>query len=322
MIRLGALDLDLPAGGLALALMAFASPVLAQAWQAPKPGPELQAAMAKATQGDPAPLVRLADAGDADAEYHAGVMYIFGSSAVPKDPARGCAYAEKASVRRADAMHLVGMCRQGGLGGAPDKVQAETAYTRAAAMGFPKSKCALGQMLMTEPQRAARGLALCQEAAAAGDADAQMAVGDAYFGGRVGTRDFVAARKWYEMAARQNKADAARKLGEMYARGDGGRKDTKKAMEWWTAAEKAGDPLVSILMADQLFSDLTGGRTPGPGTYAFRGGVPVSDIEVVEAWYRQAQDRDPRPDAQKRAKDALSVLASFKTAAKAAPSRR
>ena len=40
-------------------------------------------------------------------------------------------------------MHLVGLCHQSGAGGAPDKSKAEAAYTRAAEMGFAKSKCAL-----------------------------------------------------------------------------------------------------------------------------------------------------------------------------------
>lgn len=306
---------------LALAIMALASPVVAQVWKAPAPGPELQAAMKTAEAGDPGQLVRLADSGDADAAYYAGVLYIFGGEKIPKDAARGCAYEQKAAARRADAMHLVGMCYQSGVGGAQDKAKAEAAFTTAAEKGFPASKCALGQMLMAEPQRAARGLTLCEEAAAAGDADAQVTVGNAYFSGSAGKRDFAAARKWYEMAAKQNKVDATRRLGEMYARGDGGPKDAKKAMEMWTAAEKAGDPMVSILVADQLFSNLTGGRTPGPGKYGFKGGVPVSDIEVVEEWYQQALKRDPRPDVQQRAKYALSILASFKTAAKSASAR-
>jgi TPR repeat protein len=177
-------------------------------------------------------------------------------------------------------------------------------------------------MLLTEPQQAPRGLKLCEEAATVGDADAQVAVGNAYFSGTGGKRDLAAARNWYEKAAKQNKTDAARRLGEMYAKGDGGRKDPKKAMEYWTAAEKAGDPLVSILVADHLFSNITGGRTPGPGTYAFKGGVPVADIEVVEEWYRQALSKDPRPDVQKRAKYALSILASFKTAATSGSTKR
>lgn len=320
-MRLGAsVGLCLGALVVALALTAYAPSALAQNPAIAAPSPEVQQALKKVEAGDPSTLLALANAGNADAEYFAGVMYIFGGPTVPKDAARGCAYEQKASAARADAMHLVGLCYQnGGLGGAPDKAKAEAAYTRAAQMGFPKSKCALGQMLMTEPQQAARGVGLCKEAATAGDADAQLAVGDAYFSGGAVKQDYAEARKWYGMAAMQGDTQAARRLGEMYARGDGGRKDPKKAMELWVTAEKAGDPLVAILVADQLFSDLTGGRTPGPGKYAFRGGIPVADIEVNEEWYRQALNTDPRPDVKKRADYALKILASFKTAAKSAP---
>ncbi len=280
----------------------------------PAPRPEIQAELKTAQAGDPGPLVKLADHGDADAQYYAGVLFIFGSGLIPKDPARGCVYEQKASARRVDAMHLVGMCYQSGAGGAPDKAKAEAAYSHAAAMGFTKSKCALGQMLMAEPAQAERGLTLCKEAGDAGDVDAQVAVGDAYFAGKVGKPDHAAARKWYAMAAKQNNLQASRRLGEMYAKGDGGGKDTKKAMQLWTAGDKAGDPLVAILMGDQLFSDLTGGRKPGPGTYGFKGGIPVADIQVVEEWYQLAESKDPRPDVKARAKYALGILSGFRSA--------
>ncbi len=286
------------------------------------PSPKLQAAMKKADAGDPVALVAMADAGDAGAQYYAGVMYIFGRGTIAKDAARGCAYERKASASRGDAMFLVGRCYQSGVVGAQDKAKAEAAYTRAAEMGFSKSKCALGQMLMAEPQRAEHGVALCKQAATAGDAEAQSVVGNAYFSGAAVKQDHAEARKWYEMAVKQQDLNAARRLGEMYARGDGGKKDPKKAMELWVAAEKAGDPMVAILVADQLFSSLTG-RTPGPGTYKFKGGIPVADLEVVEEWYRQASKLDPRPDVKKRADYAVSILGGFKSAPKtAAPTRR
>jgi TPR repeat protein len=309
-----------------VALALFAAPSAAAPAQpspaaAPAPSPQVQAAMKTAEAGDPAPLVKLADSGNSEAQYYAGVLFLFGGRTIPKDAVRGCAYEGKASAHRADAMHLVGMCYQNGVGGAPDKAKAEAAYTRAAAMGFPKSKCALGKMLMTEPAQAGRGLDLCKEAAAAGDVDAQLAVGDAYFAGTATKRNHAAARMWYEMAAKQKNPQASRRLGEMYANGDGGAKDVKKAMQLWVAGEKAGDPLVAILVADQLFSDLTGGRKPGAGTYAFKGGVPVADVEVAEEWYQLAQNRDPRPDVKARAKYALSVLRSFKAASTSTPSK-
>lgn len=308
----------------ALAAVAMAAAAWAQEWPgAPPLAPDLKAAMAQADAGSTTDLLRLADGGRPDAQFYAGTMYLFGRGSIAKDPARGCAYVEKASAVRADALHLTGECyRQGLIGGKPDPEKAKAAFARAAQMGMVQSNCALGQMLLAEPGQAQRGLQLCKETATAGDARAQMMVGDIYFAGRGVPADHAEARKWYEMAAKQQDPQAMRKLGEMYAQGDGGKRDSKKALQLWQSAEKAGDPLSAILVADQLFAELTGGKKPGPGTYAFKGGVPVEEIEVVEQWYREAQARDPRPDVQKRAKDALGVLASFKTAAKEVSSKR
>ena len=305
----------------ALAAIALASTVWGQAWPtAPPIAADLRAALDQADAGKPDDLVKLADGGRADAQFYAGVMFL-SKGAAPTDGAKGCSYEERASASRADAMYMVGRCYQHGLGGQQDAGKAKAAFARAAEMGLPKAKCALGEMLMAEPQEARRGLGLCEESARAGEVDAQVKVGDVYFSGGATKPDHAEARKWYDMAAKQQNPAAARKLGTMYAKGDGGRRDPKRAMELWLAAEKGGDPLVSILVADQLFSDLTGGRTPGPGKYAFKGGIPVKDIEVIEDWYREAQKRDPRPDVQERAKLGLSILGSFKSAAEAVPKR-
>jgi TPR repeat protein len=300
---------------LSLAAAGLGAPALAQTWIAPTPSPALQMDLAKVDAGNPAPLVALADAGNTDAQYYAGMMYVFGRGGVAKDGPKGCAYAEQAAKARADAMFLLGRCYQSGVGGTQDSAKAQTAFGNAAAMGFAPAKCALGQMLMADPHHAARGLALCKEAAEAGDADAQSAVGDAYFAGIGARRDHAEARRWYEKAAAQNDTNAARRLGEMYARGDGGPKDTKQAVKIWQSAEKAGDPMAAILVADQLFADLTGGRKPGPGTYAFRGGVPVADLEAVEAWYKQAAEQDPRIDVRQRATYAIAILEGIRKGA-------
>jgi TPR repeat protein len=306
-----------------LSALASGSPALAQAsakasaqtWTPPTPPADLQAALDKAATGSPDALTALADGGRADAQAYAGLLFVMGRGKIAPNPPRGCAYAAKAAEARADAMHLRARCLQYGLtGGAPDVEGAKAAYTRAMQMGYPQSKCGLGQMLMAEPASVDRGVALCKEAARAGDNEAQLALGSAYLKGAPVTRDPAEARKWYELAAKQNPLTAARKLGELYASGEGGKRDTKKALELWSAAEKAGDQAACILMADQLFSEMTGGRKPGPGTYAFKGGVPVKDIEVVELWYQAALERDPRPEVKTRADYALKLLKSFKTA--------
>jgi TPR repeat protein len=304
---------------IAPALCAIAWIAAAQERPAQPPVPaDLQAALSQADAGKPGDLTKLADSGRSDAQAYAAVLYIFGRGGTAKDPVRGCAYAEKASQVRADAAGITAECYRRGLTGKPDLAKAEAAYTRATAMGDPKAKGALCDMLLGDPTQAARGLTVCKASADAGDVATQMTLADAYYFGRGAPRDRAEARKWYQKAADQKNPQAARKLGEMYAAGDGGKRDPKKAVELWRQAEKAGDPLAPILVADQLFADITGGKKPGPGTYAFKGGVPVADIEVVEQWYREALERDPRPDVKQRAQYALQVLGSFKTAGQTA----
>ena len=46
--------------------------------------------------------------------------------------------------------------------------------------------------------------------------------------------------------------------------------------------------------------------------------MPVADIAVVEQWYKQAAERDPRPDVKKRAEYAVKILASLKSGGAAA----
>jgi TPR repeat protein len=155
-----------------------------------------------------------------------------------------------------------------------------------------------------------------------GRADAQALLGDYYLNNPAVKRDPKEARRWLEKAAAQKHPAASRMLGELYASGEGGKRDKKKAMELWRSAETAGDARAPILVADEMFSELTGGKKPGPGQYAFRGGIPVKDIEVVEDWYREAQSRDPRPETQKRATEALRVLGTFKSAATSAETKK
>jgi TPR repeat protein len=304
---------------LAIGLLAFA-PVLAQPAapapaQPPAPLPaDLQAALKQADAGVPVDLLKLADSGRSDAQYYAAVMLISGRGGIARNPALGCAYAEKASAARADAMYMTGECHQTGAAGAVDLAKAKAAYTRAGEMGFAKSKCALGELLLAEPAEAQRGLALCIEAATAGDVDAQLKTAKIYYEGRGVKADKPEARLWFEKAAAQNNGEAARRLGDMYAAGEGGKRDTKKALASWQAAEKAGDAMAPILVADQLFSNLTGGKKPAPGKYAFKGGIPTADLDIVEQWYQQALQRDPRPEVRARAQEGLDVVKYLKAA--------
>jgi TPR repeat protein len=285
-----------------------------------QPGPtasstEVQGAVTKARRGDIKDLVRLADGGNPDAQFFAGLTFLSGVPGVPKDEPRGCEYEKKASRVRADAMHLVGECYRRGVGGAADPAKAKAAYQAAIDKGYRQSKCALGRMLVAEGQEAARGLSLCKEAATAGDVAAQLALGDIYFEGKAVKPDHREARRWYEMAAKQKQPRAARTLGVMYDTGDGGSRDKKKAMELWKTAEAAGDRYAPLLVADRMFEQLTPRSNPKKGKYVLPAGTPPSYVDDVSAWYDEVLKRDPRPESQARAKFALNVLSQLKSAA-------
>jgi TPR repeat protein len=146
-----------------------------------------------------------------------------------------------------------------------------------------------------------------------GNTEAQIALGVAYRSGQAGVaKDPKQARAWFEKAAAQKHPAALRMLGDMYAKGEGGKRDTKKALESWQAAEAAGDPFAPILVADQLFSDMTGGGKPGAGKFKIAPGTPISRMDDISAWYKEAEKRDPRPEVRQRAKLAENVLGQIK----------
>ena len=156
-------------------------------------------------------------------------------------------------------------------------------------------------------------IAAIKAQAEGGNTEAQIAMGVAYRSGQAGvSKDPKQARAWFQKAADQKHPAGLRMLGDMYAKGEGGKRDTKKAIELWMAAEKAGDPFAPILVADQLFSDMTGGGKPGAGKFKIAPGTPISRMDDISAWYKEAETRDPRPDVKQRAQLAENVLSQIK----------
>lgn len=76
--------------------------------------------------------------------------------------------------------------------------------------------------------------------AAAGDAEAQIALGLAYDNGAGVERDRRKAAEWFQKAAAQGVAEAQFNLGTMYEVGAGVKKDEKKALEWFEKAAAQG----------------------------------------------------------------------------------
>jgi len=82
----------------------------------------------------------------------------------------------------------------------------------------------------------------------AGDAAAELQVGDAYAAGKGGSRetrqlqaDYAQAAVWYRKAAGQGSVPAENKLGDLYRDGRGVARDMAQAVTWYRKAADTGD---------------------------------------------------------------------------------
>jgi serine/threonine protein kinase/TPR repeat protein len=89
-------------------------------------------------------------------------------------------------------------------------------------------------------QRYADAIAIVKPLAEAGNALAQVRLGDAYAEGRGVQRDAEVAEKWYEKAALQGNTGAQLKLGSMFASGNGLARNNNLAYVWYGTAADLG----------------------------------------------------------------------------------
>jgi hypothetical protein len=290
----------LAAAVLGLGVLVAAAQASAQGVPGRKPAsPPVQAAIEKLKAGDPAELIGLADSGAPDAEFYLGTFMIFGAK-VPKDGVKGCAYIAKASVSWPEAMHVVGECYEYGYGGEKDMDKAMSAFHKAGDMGFPKSRCAEGNVLFELQRDEARALALCEEGAEAGDPDAETDVGDFYLMGRHVTKDVAMARQWYEKAVAANgQKNAAFTLGQIYWNGDTVPKDTAKAAEYWRIAYAGGRADAALQLGNEAF--IRAGR-------AEKNAWRIAGLDEAIGWYEKAAADSRNPQIQAPAKERLTLM--------------
>ena len=126
--------------------------------------------------------------------------------------------------------------------------------------------CALGNLYLAGrgvPKDKARGMALCQKAAALGEPDAQTDLGNLYLQGIGVPHDMVQARHWYELAAAQGQSNAKFTLGQIYWNGDGISRDRVRAVELWKDAYQRGRVDAAPLIAPWLYASWMSAHVPG-----------------------------------------------------------
>ena len=82
-----------------------------------------------------------------------------------------------------------------------------------------------------------------------GDGEAALLLGDMYLYGRGVPRDYRAARKWFEIAARDGRAEALFNLGAIYDKALGVERDPAQAIAWFTLAADQRDADAQLNLA-------------------------------------------------------------------------
>lgn len=168
----------------------------------------LLSAVSLATAADLTSLQKSADAGDAEAQFQVGRVYLRGDG-VPKDEGKAAEW-----------------------------------FRRAAEQGTARSQVMLAGMLLQgrgAEKNVDEALIWYRRAAEQGDESAQLALAEHYYF-RAGGPDYVEAVKWYRPLAERGHPAAQNALGIIVERGlHGEPADPKAAAEWFSKAARQGE---------------------------------------------------------------------------------
>lgn len=247
-------------------------------------------------------LQRLGEAGDRSAFALLGELHGMSIPGREPDWSKWCSYSEMAG-EHSGALHNLATCYFLGQGRPRDLNRALELYERASQLGFAKSHCALGNMLisgMAGRQDPAYGLELCRHAADSGEPDAATDYGGYLLLGEHIERDPVEARRYLAAAAERRQPNAAFLLGQIYWNGDGIEQDREEAVRWWIVAHEGGRPdaasAIGLYLAARVFEQQRSG---------------VIDQPLVERaihWERIAAVQDPDPAKRAQAAQVLELL--------------
>ena len=151
----------------------------------------------------------------------------------------------------AHAQYIIGTAyRDGGLL-IPDTVKAQKLFERAAEQEIDAAQYALGKLYLSDDadvHDSAKGVYWLKRSADNGNDYAAYRLGKEYLGGENVSKDASAAAEYLWQAANNGNAYAQYLLGKLYLMGEGVPKDTDAAYEWFVAAQENGHAYASFFV--------------------------------------------------------------------------
>jgi uncharacterized protein len=181
---------------------------------------------------------RLAEQGDAVAQYILGTMYVMGQG-VHKDHLEALVWFLKAAEQGlAEAHYMAGRAYFRGFGVTPDFAVAAKWFHKAAEQGHAMAETELAMMYRTGlgvPEDRAEALKLARQAAEQDDMIGEYLLGTLLEeGSPINPPQLAGAAKWFRKAAEQGHLFAQSQLASMYKLGHGVLKDLVQAYFWYS----------------------------------------------------------------------------------------
>lgn len=154
----------------------------------------------------------------------------------------------------AHAQYLMGQLYQGGPLLIPNSQKAKHWLTQAAGHGLPEAQYALGKLFLSDDMEVRdpdEGIRWLKQAAQSGNHYAAYRLGKEYLTGEVVTKDIVKAVEWFSQSAEADDQYAQYMLGKLYLTGQGVTHDQTQAMVWFSRSAAQGNQYAQFFLERQ-----------------------------------------------------------------------
>ena len=192
-----------------------------------------------------AELVKMAEAGDANAQFKLGQCHEKGYMGIKDNKEAVKWYAKSAEQGYTKAEFVLSLCYSEGKGVLRNKKEAEDWIAKVLAHANADELYAFSQYRLNNPmdgdlrwisEFSEVEFRCLKKSAELGNVVAQAQLGNFYSSGRYVNRDQIEAVKWWTKSADQGNANAQFKLGMCYKYGSGVAKDWNEAIKWLNKA--------------------------------------------------------------------------------------
>ena len=154
----------------------------------------------------------------------------------------------------AHAQYLMGQLYQGGPLLIPNSQKAKHWLTQAAEHGLPEAQYALGKLFLSDDMEVRdpdEGIRWLTQAAENGNRFAAYWLGKEYLTGEALTKDTSKAAKWFTQSAEAGNQYAQYMLGKLYLTGQGVIHDRTQALDWFSRSAAQGNQYAQFFLERQ-----------------------------------------------------------------------